>query len=323
MKRALRWLGYGLLTLVCLAAAGVGYLYLAFPIMAEPSKQEIKATEEKLARGAYLAEHVAVCVDCHSQRDWNRYTGPVEKSEFGKGGERFGHDLGLPGEIYSANITPARLGSWSDGEIMRALTSGVTPDGRALFPLMPYQAYAKLCRQDIEALVSYVRTLTPSDNVVPPRQLDFPLNLIVRTIPEPATLSENCPDSEDTVKQGQYLVNMGGCQDCHTPRKGNDLDVDLAFSGGVSMKVKGVTVTTKNLTPDPSGLGGWSRETFIKRFTYYRDRENLHHVDEGDMQTPMPWSMYAGMTDEDLGAIYDFLRTVKPIQTAPQAVATN
>jgi mono/diheme cytochrome c family protein len=323
MKRALRWLGYGLLTLVCLAAAGVGALYLAYPIMAEPEQKPIEPSEEKLARGAYLAEHVAVCVDCHSQRDWSRYSGPVDKAEYGKGGERFGHDLGLPGEIYSANITPGRLGSWSDGEIVRALTSGVTPDGRALFPLMNYPAYAKLCRQDVEALVSYVRTLTPSDNVVPERTLDFPLNLIVRTLPTPATLSDACPDKSDTVKQGGYLVNMAGCQDCHTPRKGNDLDVDRAFSGGVSMQLNGATVTTKNLTPDASGLGGWSRRTFIERFAYYRDRANLHHVDPGELQTPMPWSMYAGMSDDDLGAIYDFLRTVKPVQTAPQAVAAN
>jgi mono/diheme cytochrome c family protein len=321
MKRALRWLGYGLLSLVCLAAAGVGYLYLAFPLMAEPEQGELEQTAEQLERGTYLAEHVAVCVDCHSERDWSRYSGPVEKADFGKGGERFGHDLGLPGEIYSRNIT--QLGSWSDGEIMRAMTSGVTPDGRALFPLMPYLAYAKLCRQDAEALVGYVRTLKPIENDVPERQLDFPLNLIVRTLPTPVTLGDDCPDRKDTVKYGEYLVNTASCQDCHTPRKGNELDLERAFSGGVTMNFKGVSVTTKNLTPDPSGIGGWSRETFIKRFAYYRDRENLHRVDAGDKQTPMPWSMYAGMTDEDLGAIYDFLRTVKPVQTAQPLVATN
>ncbi|HEY6877293.1 MAG TPA: c-type cytochrome [Polyangiales bacterium] len=323
MKRALRWLGYGLVVLCCVAGAGLGYLYLAFPIMAEPEQGEIAPSADKLARGTYLAEHVAVCVDCHSQRDWSRFSGPVEPSEFGKGGEHFGHELGLPGDVYSKNITPHRLGSWSDGEIMRALTSGVTPDGRALFPLMPYQAYAKLCRQDVEALVSYVRTLKPSDNAVPETKLDFPLNLIVRTIPQPAALRADCPDPKDTVKYGEYLVNTASCQDCHTPRNGNDLDRERAFSGGVAIKLNGTTVTTKNLTPDPSGLGGWSRETFIKRFAYYRDRANLHHVEAGELQTPMPWSMYAGMTDQDLGAIYDYLRTVKPVQTAPQAVAAN
>ncbi|HEX5658317.1 MAG TPA: c-type cytochrome [Polyangiales bacterium] len=319
----MRWLGYGLLTLVCLAAAGVGYLYLAFPIMTAPSKQELQPSDAQLERGAYLAEHVAVCVDCHSERDWSRYSGPVEKASFGKGGERFGHDQGLPGEIFAANITPARLGSWSDGELVRAVTSGVTPDGRALFPLMPYPSYGKLCREDAEALVSYVRTLAPSDNVVPETTLDFPLNLIVRTLPQPAQLVESCPDASDTVKRGAYLANMGGCQECHTPRKGNDLDVERMFAGGSPFPMMGVTVTSKNLTPDASGIGSWSREAFIERFAYYRDRANLHHVDKGDLQTPMPWSMYAGMTDADLGAIYDFLRTVKPVQTAPQAVAAN
>ncbi len=323
MKRALRWLGYGVLTLVCLAAAGVSYLYLAFPIMAAPSKQEIKPTAASLERGAYLAEHVAVCVDCHSQRDWSRFSGPVDKAEFGKGGEKFGHEMGFPGEIASPNITPGHVGSWSDGELVRAITEGVTPDGRALFPLMNYPAYSKLCRQDVEALVSYVRTLAPSDHVAPETQLDFPLNLIVRTMPKPAALSEPCSDERDTVAHGKYLVNMAGCVDCHTQRNGPDLDVERLFAGGVEMKKDGVGVTTKNITPDPSGIGGWSREAFIKRFAYYRERANLHHVAKGELQSPMPWSMYAGMTDDDLGAIYDFLRTVKPVQTAPQAVAAN
>jgi mono/diheme cytochrome c family protein len=323
MKRGVRWLGYGIGALGCLAGAGAGYLYLAFPIMAEPAKGELVTTDSSLERGAYLAEHVAVCVDCHSERDWSQFSGPVVQGTFGKGGERFGHDHGLPGEIYASNITPHQVGSWSDGELARAITSGVTPDGRALFPLMNYPAYAKLCRQDLEAIVGYVRALPTQQHDVPRSTLDFPLNLIVRTMPTPATPVEECPSSSDSVKHGQYLVNMAGCQDCHTPRNGHELDVERLFAGGNDMPINGIVVTTKNITPDASGIGGWSREAFIKRFANYRELTNLHHVEPGELQTPMPWSQYAGMTDQDLGSIYDYLRTVKPVQTAPQAVAAN
>lgn len=323
MRRALRWLGYGLIALVSLAAVGVGYLYLAFPIMAEPAKGEIEPNAQMLARGTYLAEHVTVCVDCHSERDWTLFSAPPKEGTFGKGGDRFGHELGLPGEVFAANITPSKLGGWSDGEIVRALTEGVTPDGRALFPLMNYPGYSKLCRSDVEALVSYVRTLKPIENEVPETTLDFPLNLIVRTLPAPAQLSDECPDTKDTVNYGKYLVNVAGCADCHTPRKGNEPDLERAFSGGVKVPLPSGPIYTKNITPDASGIGGWSREAFIKRFATYRDPVNVHKVEAGDRQTIMPWAMYAGMTDQDLGAIYDFLRTVKPVKTEATAVAAK
>jgi mono/diheme cytochrome c family protein len=315
MRRALRWLSYGLL--------GVGYLYLAYPIMAEPAKGEIAPSAEKLARGTYLAEHVTVCTDCHSERDWTRFSGPPVEGTFGKGGERFGHEMGFPGEIHSPNITAAKLGSWSDGEIVRALTSGVTPDGRALFPLMNYPAYSKLCKADIEALVTYVRTLKPIENTPPQTTLDFPVNLIVRTMPTPAEVREDCPDPKDSVAYGKYLVNVSGCADCHTPRVGPNQDLERIFAGGMQFPLPTGTIVSKNITPDASGIGSWSREAFIKRFATYRDPANVYQVEEGDAQSVMPWAMFSGMTDEDLGAIYDYLRTVKPIQTSTTAIAAK
>ena len=325
MRRVWRVLGFVCLTVLSLAGVGLGYLLIAFPRIGPAASQEVVVTDEKLARGTYLAEHVTVCVDCHSDRDFSRFSGPPVPGTLGKGGERFGHELGLPGEIYARNITPHSLGSWSDGEIMRALTSGVTPDGRALFPIMNWPAYAKLCRSDLESLISYVRKLQPVAFDPPRSELDFPVNLIARTLPAPARISDDCPDPKDTVRMGKYLVDVAGCADCHSPREGNDFDPELAFSGGVDMPLPtGGKVRSKNLTPDPdTGLGSWSREAFIKRFATYRDPANVHQVEQGDFNTLMPWSMYAGMTDEDLGAIYDYLRTQKPVKSAGPRVAAN
>lgn len=326
MRRVLRVASFLLLGLVLSALGGVGYVYIAFPRMATPPIGEVAADETLLARGTYLAEHVTLCMDCHSERDFARFSGPVDAKTHGKGGERFGRELGLPGELYAPNITPHALSSWSDGEIARAITSGVTPDGRALFPLMNYKGFAKLCRRDVEAIIAYLRNLEPIEHDVPRSTIDFPVNLIVRTLPEPAALADACPNEQtSSVELGQYLVTVAGCADCHTPRNGNDLDLDRSFAGGVEMPIPGGgKVRSKNLTPDvETGLGGWSKEAFIARFAAYRNGEGLHQIGQGDFNTMMPWSMYAGMSDRDLGAIYDYLRTQKPIKSAGPQVASN
>ncbi|MEM9528882.1 MAG: hypothetical protein AAGA31_19885 [Bacteroidota bacterium] len=139
MKKSINKLLLGLSgLLVLLIGGGFLYLSLALPNVGPPPAIEIAKTPEQVTRGSYLANHMMVCMDCHSQRDWNKYAGPSIASTLGQGGEKFGHDLGFPGEFYAPNITPAALGSWTDGEIFRAVTTGVSKDGRALFNVMPY-----------------------------------------------------------------------------------------------------------------------------------------------------------------------------------------
>jgi hypothetical protein len=90
----------------------------------------------------------------------------------------------------------------------------------------------------------------------------------------------------------------------------------MAFSGTEFKLPGGVVLKSANLTPDSeSGIGSWSKQVFINRFKPYRDPAQLHHVAPGDRQTIMPWSQFAGMSDHDLGAIYDYLRTQKPVRT--------
>ena len=82
---------------------------------------------------------------------------------------------------------PPGSASYSDGELVRAVTTGVARDGRAMFPLMPYTNYGQLASDDIQAMLAYVRTLSRIDHQVPARSLDFPMNLIVNIIPTAAT----------------------------------------------------------------------------------------------------------------------------------------
>src|SRR6186713_186920 len=121
--------------LILVAVAGlIIFVKTALPRVGPPPGLSIQATPGRVAHGEYLALHVAVCMDCHSQRDWSIYAGPIKPGTYGVGGEKFGKEIGFPGTVYSSNITPAALSGWTDGEIFRAITTGVNKDGRALFP---------------------------------------------------------------------------------------------------------------------------------------------------------------------------------------------
>jgi mono/diheme cytochrome c family protein len=301
--------------LVAMLAVGVlAVLFLRFPAVGPPPEVDVAGTPEQVARGRYLAHHVTVCVDCHSQRDWSRFSAPVDPRTLGGGGQGPTRAEGFPGEVPVPNITPAGLAEWSDGEVMRAMTSGVARDGRPLFPMMPYPVYAHLSRPDAEAIVAYLRTLPPVPGEAGERELDFPLNLIVRTMPREAALRESTPAPGDPA-YGAYLVTVAGCRFCHTRQDAGNEVPGMAFAGGHEFPLPSGVVVSANITPDPvTGIGGWSREAFVARFRAFA--QGAPAVGPDDPNTAMPWTQYAGMTDEDLGAIYDHLRTVAPVRNA-------
>jgi mono/diheme cytochrome c family protein len=313
MRKLVRVLGIGVGVLVAAVGSGLGYVAFALPNVPVPAVESIEATPARLERGKYLAEHVTVCVDCHSARDWTRFSGPPKPESLGGGGERFGPETGVPGEVFAPNVTPTGIGSYSDGELVRAFTSGVAKDGRALFPIMPYPSYAHLCAEDVKSIVVYMRSLAPKDGSHAPAKLDFPMNLIVKTIPAPAD-PWPCP-SESPTARGRYLTTVAGCAECHTPQDKGEKLPGLDFAGGFEFPLPtGGVVVAPNITPhEGTGIGGWTKEAFVKRFRAFAGPGALASVKDGEFNSIMPWSMYAGMTDEDLGAIYDYLRSQKPV----------
>lgn len=317
MKKILKTGGIILAVLVAIAAGVVLYLYLAYPDVEPASTERVEANEARLARGKYLAHHVTVCIDCHSTRDWSRYSGPIVAGTFGKGGEKFDEASGgIPGIIHAGNITPAGIGAWSDGELMRCITNGVTKDGRAIFPLMPYMAYNKLTKEDLHSLVVYIRTLAPLRNSIPEPKLNFPMNLIVRTIPPKSYTPPDEPNKESPIEYGKYLATIAACGDCHTPAEKGKPIAGMEFAGGFEFQFPGGTVRSANISSDiKTGIGAWTKEQFIRRFkSFAPDSAILARVDiQKDFNTPMPWTMYAGMTEKDLGAIFDYLRTQKNV----------
>lgn len=298
-----------------IAAIVIGYWKFAVLAVGKAPDLTIKATPEMLNRGRYLTHHVTVCIDCHSDHDYNFYSGPVVPGTEGQGG----FEMREPGAgvFYPPNITPAVLRDWSDGEIFRAITSGVDKDDEPLFPLMPYLIYNELAESDVRAIVVYLRTLKPIKNDVQDARIDFPLNLIMRTFPKPYN-PKQLPAISDTLARGKYLSTVAGCHFCHTPV--NDKKEPLPgmdFAGGMDFYLpNGRQVRTANITPhDPTGIGAWDQAYFVGRFKEYADStSNRIEVGKDGDNTVMPWLHYAGMAVEDLSAIYRYLRMVPPLE---------
>ena len=317
MKKLLKVVAYLLGIVVILAIGGFAFLQLGFPKVDPAPELTIEYTPDRIERGAYLANHVAVCMDCHSKRDFSLFSGPPAPGTLGAGGDRFDHSMGLPGVFYAKNITPHGISDYTDGELFRLITTGVTNDGRPMFPLMPYSYYGKMDPEDIYDIIAYVRSLPAIASEIPDSKADFPVNLILRTMPVNATPSKK-PDPSDQVAYGAYLVNASGCIECHTQVSPQGVIIpELAFSGGRSFPFPdGSVVTSSNITQDKeTGIGNWTEEMFVGRFKQYQDSGYVvPKINPGEFNSLMPWLMYSGMKEEDLKAIYAYLKTIKPMK---------
>lgn len=309
-----------LLVLILIVVVGIAglltYVKLALPDVGAAPDLKIEATPEMLARGEYLANNVVGCVECHATRDFSRFAGPIDPASAGKGGELFGSLLGFPGEYYAPNITPYGIGDWTDGELFRAVTSGVSKDGRALFPIMPYPHFGTMDKEDIYAVIAYIRTLKPIEYTAPASTSAFPMNFIINTIPKPPAFSP-VPPKEDLIKYGEYMTNAALCKDCHTAQVQGEYQMDKYMAGGFAMPlVSGGVVRTANITPDKkTGIGNWTEQQFLSRFKMYADSSYVPHaVNPGEFNTMMPWTYYARMKEEDLKAIFAYLQSLKPVE---------
>lgn len=310
MKKILLTIG---IILIVVVASVASYVKFALPNVEDAPRLKVDLTPERVQHGEYLANHVTLCMDCHSTRDWNRFAGPMVTGTNGKGGEFFNEDAGFPGKFYAKNITPYHLKDWTDGEIFRTITTGVDKWGNALFPVMPYHYYGKMDKEDIYDIIAYIRSLRPIENNTPAHEVNFPMNFILNTIPANAALTTK-PSRADTLKYGAYLTNAAACIECHTQVEKGQIIPEMAFSGGRVFKMPNGQVVSANITPDKNtGIGSWTAESFVARFKAYTNPATTPVLGAGDVNTIMPWTMFAGMDTSDLRSIYAYLKTVKPI----------
>jgi mono/diheme cytochrome c family protein len=298
---------YGLLILVVLLAGAItftiGWRPFIGPRARALTERKFERTPERLERGRYLAENVLGCFGCHSTYDHsNPQAVPALMRKKGDGGT-FERE-GLPW-LVAPNITPdpeTGIGNWSDDTLARAIREGIGHDGRALFPMMPYQSYRRMSDEDLASVISYLRSIEPSRNALPQSNLPFPVSRLINALPEPLDAPVPPPDLSTPVKRGEYLIVMADCAGCHTPRGKTGAPIPgLEYGGG---NVFG-PVAAANLTPDASGISFYDEALYVEAI-------RTGHVKARSLSPEMPWWLFRNMTDEDLKAQFAYLRTLKP-----------
>ena len=316
MKKVMKVLVFALGLIVVAIFVLVAYVKLALPNVGKPELISIERTPERIARGKYLANSVTVCIDCHSTRDWNQFSGPIIEGTEGKGGEVFDQKFGFPGSFHARNITPASLSNWTDGEMLRAIASGVDKNGKALFPVMPHPNYGKLDREDLYSIIAYIRSLKPIEHQVPASVPDFPMNFILNTIPQKATYSKR-PDTSNVLAYGQYIFTAAACNECHTKKEKGAPVAGMELAGGFEFSIgSGGIVRSANITPDnETGIGKLTESEFLRKFKHYNDSSYLNPIiKKNTINTVMPWMMYRNMKEQDLKALFAYIKTFKPIK---------
>ena len=330
MRKFVRALAATAVVFGAVLAALVAFLALRPPKSRPPSAERIEITPARVQRGRYLVRHVTDCLGCHSDHDFRRFGMPIKPGTEGQGGFAFDEKLGVPGVVCAQNITPDPdygLARWTDGEVLRAMREGVDRNGRAIFPMMPYLGYRTLSDEDARAIVAYLRTLPPIHKSVPPKRIRFPLNLILKSVPRPLDGPVAAVSPTDSVAYGKYLTTIAGCVGCHTTEDARHRPIPgMEFAGGNEYRGPWGTNRSANLTPEEhTWMGHATKAEFIGRFKAFAPLAENSPVAPRGQNTVMGWLAFSGMTEEDLGAIYDYLKTVKPVRhdvvTFPDAPA--
>jgi mono/diheme cytochrome c family protein len=266
----------------------------------------------QIERGHYLTI-AGDCAACH--------TDPNRAGAFA-GGRRIETPFG---NVAAANITPDRdtgIGAWSDAEFDAALRQGVMPDGKRLYPAMPYPYFTKMTQEDVVAIRAYLNTVAPVHRSVHSNQLRFPFN--IRAIMrfwnalyfDAGTLM---PDSTKSAawNRGAYLVDgPGHCGACHTPK---------TFLGGDKndQRLHGYSIQgwfAPEITNDTArGVGSWSAADIVD---YLKKGHNRFEGASGPMAEEISNSS-SKMSDGDLNAIAVFLKDQHGETTARQALSAD
>ncbi|MFL6231169.1 MAG: c-type cytochrome [Pyrinomonadaceae bacterium] len=273
------------------------------------TNRTFERTEARRERGRYLVEGVAHCFACHAPRDEASPYAAPRAGEEGAGrvlpSEKYG-------QVVAPNLTPdveTGAGAWSDDALARAIREGVGHDGRALFPLMPYRNLRQLSDEDTASVVVFLRSLPPRRNALPPTEINFPVNLLIKSAPEPVDAPVVPPDMNDAVARGAYLVRLANCALCHSQLDRNGLPMKgMEFAGGKQFKTaSGRVIVSPNLTPDASGISYYDEQMFVRAL-------RTGQVGARRLDPEMPWGYFRHMSDEDLKAIFAYLRTLKPVR---------
>jgi hypothetical protein len=314
MDRVWKWVAgtmVGLALLLAIAiTATVGWRPFLGPRARPLTARKFEATPGRLKRGQYIATALSGCLYCHTPHDWKAPGEPMIAGMEGSGEVLPYSDL--PGRVVAPNITPDKetgAGTWTDDELARAIREGIGRDGRALFPLMPYVQYRRMSDEDVASVIVYLRSLPAVRQSLPQTEIILPVKYLIRSVPQPLTTPVTYDDLEpkDQVRRGERLVHLAGCFDCHTPEKQGQPIAGLDWGGGFGFPGPWGFVASANITPDPSGIPFYDEALFLEVM-------RTGSVKARKLSSIMPVMVYRNLNDDDLKAMFAFLRTVKPVK---------
>lgn len=324
MKKWLKRLAYLTVALIVAAGGFALFVQLAGIPRYTPERVDfsVDVTPERVARGRRTA--VMLCAGCHKDRATGQLTG-----------ERMADAPPQFGVIYSANITQDReygIGAWTDAELAYLIRTGVTRDGRYTPPWM--LKLPLLADEDLKDVIAFLRSDDPLVRAAHvkarPAEPSFFTKLLTRVAFKPLPYPKSpivAPPASDRAAYGRYLmVAKLDCYGCHS-RDFATVDALVPeasqgyLGGGNPLRDTGNEIVySSNLTPDPSGLGGWSEADFL------RTMKLGLRPDGRPLRSPM--TARAELTDDELTAMWAYLRTVPPLQTswpppAPEAAIAS
>ena len=243
--------------LVVLAVAGfAAFWWLTEPVRVAASALPAHAPD--LANGARMF-WAGGCASCHAA------PGAADDAKTVLVG---GLAMATPfGTFRVPNITPdpeTGIGGWSTADFVTAMTKGVDPAGRHLYPAFPYVSYQRMRMEDLIDLKGFLDTLPAVRSDVPPSEIAFPFSFrrglgLWKLLYLDGRPYAPDPAWSEAAQAGGYLVEgPGHCGECHTPRDLlGGMERDRWLAGGPAPDGEG---TVPNITPVPGGFGAWSAE---------------------------------------------------------------
>lgn len=297
MKKVLKRIGkiigslFGLVVIVVAAVLAIGYFRFHKTYDIDAGSVKIPKDQASIARGEHLVSAVAHCGYCHGDD---------------LSGDYMINNPGAEGIVVAPNLTSGEGGigaSFTDEDWVRALYHGVNDEGRSVI-VMPSLFFHVMSEDDLAAVIAYMKTVPPVDNVLPETQPGLLFYALIGAGPLAGEMSARVIDHDapfspapaegETAEYGEYLATIGQCRACH----------GAELAGG---QVSRSAPIGPNLTPGGE-MGFWDEDTF---FSVIRTGT---HPSGRELDAYMPWKYFASMTDSELRAIRAYLLSLPRLE---------
>ncbi len=279
------------------------------------------ASKEIVARGKYLIDAVFACGICHTPTGAD---GKPDMTKYLAGSRSYAFPMsdGTINVVNAENITPHTvqgIGAWTDAQITNGIAKGVDDQDVAFWPIMPYPEYSQLSKDDLFAMVAYLRTIPANANVVPSDTVEPPAGKPPAAPLEDAKIPHTTLAKTDPLfaaaERGRYLAT-GACIQCHTPELSPGVaDLTKAYAGGRQHKSNSDAklATSTNITPDATGLKDWTIADIVASIKGNTDKTGAALCSA----SPMGHGWMGDMTDGDISDIATYIHTLPAIQNGP------